>query len=279
LHRDIQRHWIYKNSQYLHIWFEMLLNARFSYEPKADVYKGVKYTINRGEFLYSRVTFADRLNIGESVLRKCVDYMIKEQMIEVVSSLGKNKPTIYRVCNYHLYNNSSTQPSEPIENKAIEEIVTQSQPSRNLVATKSQPTENLVATKSQPLKKKDNKVNNEKNEKNDNNVNNKNLPNVVFDSKTIISSYTQNQDLVAAIEDFIEMRKTIKRPLATQRALNGILNKLTAFGKTDDQKIQILDNSIMNSWQGIFELKCDIKTGNEKSNNIFLKAAKKEGTS
>ena len=70
----------------------------------------------------------------------------------------------------------------------------------------------------------------------------------------IISAYTDNNELAETLKDFIKMRKTIKSPL-TDRALKGILNKLDKFGNSDFEKIEILENSIMNSWRGVFELK------------------------
>ena len=70
----------------------------------------------------------------------------------------------------------------------------------------------------------------------------------------IIEAYTKNDLLVEAIKDFIKMRKTIKKPV-TDRGLKGILNKLDKYGKDDLEKIEILENSIMNCWQGVFELK------------------------
>ena len=70
----------------------------------------------------------------------------------------------------------------------------------------------------------------------------------------IIEAYTQNDLLVEAIKDFIKMRKTIKKPI-TDRGLKGILNKLDKYGSNDLEKIEILENSIMNCWQGVFELK------------------------
>ena len=70
----------------------------------------------------------------------------------------------------------------------------------------------------------------------------------------IIEAYTKNDLLVEAIKDFIKMRSTIKKPL-TDRALKGILNKLDNFTNNDLDKIEILENSIMNCWQGVFELK------------------------
>ena len=70
----------------------------------------------------------------------------------------------------------------------------------------------------------------------------------------IIEAYTKNDLLVEAIRDFIKMRSTIKKPL-TDRALKGILNKLDNFTNNDLDKVEILENSIMNCWQGVFELK------------------------
>lgn len=173
--RDIQKHWIYSNSQYLHLWFEMLLNARFADEPKDDIYKGVIYTINRGEFLFSRITYADRLKISESVVRKCVRHMVEDGMIEQVKSLGKNKPTLYRVRNYDVYNMAS----ETLINKGIGDIPTQSLPSGD-----------QVRTKSQPLKKKDKK------DKIDNNVNKENtIPPPIEDVKAYCKERGNNVDV------------------------------------------------------------------------------------
>ena len=70
----------------------------------------------------------------------------------------------------------------------------------------------------------------------------------------IIETYTKNDLLIEAIRDFIKMRSTIKKPL-TDRALKGILNKLDTFASNDLDKVEILENSIMNCWQGVFELK------------------------
>ena len=85
----------------------------------------------------------------------------------------------------------------------------------------------------------------------------------------IINAYTENNSLVEAIKDFIKMRKTIKKPI-TDRGLKMILNKLDQYGNDDLEKIEILENSIMNCWQGVFELKNKkepIAVGSENKNN------------
>lgn len=70
----------------------------------------------------------------------------------------------------------------------------------------------------------------------------------------IVCEYTKNDELKEAIYEFIKMRKMIKKPM-TDRALKGIFNKLDKFGRSDGEKIAILDQSIQNSWQGVYELK------------------------
>ena len=86
----------------------------------------------------------------------------------------------------------------------------------------------------------------------------------------IIEAYTKNDLLVEALKDFIKMRKAIKRPL-TDRAMKGILSKLNNCASDDLEKIEVLDQSIMNSWQGIFPLKEKTPTaiGGQRNNNKF----------
>ena len=57
-----------------------------------------------------------------------------------------------------------------------------------------------------------------------------------------------------ALHDFEEMRTKIRKPL-TDRAKQMILNKLYELAPDEETQIKILDQSTMNSWQGVFELK------------------------
>lgn len=70
----------------------------------------------------------------------------------------------------------------------------------------------------------------------------------------IINGYTSDDSLKSAIYEFIKMRKMIKKPL-TDKALKLMLSKLDKMATSNGEKIAILNQSIMNSWQGIFELK------------------------
>lgn len=66
-----------------------------------------------------------------------------------------------------------------------------------------------------------------------------------------------DKDLIDAIYDFIKMRKMIKKPM-TDRALRMVINKIRDIAPNDIKtQIKILEQSIMNSWQGVFPLQTE----------------------
>ena len=81
-----------------------------------------------------------------------------------------------------------------------------------------------------------------------------------FDS--ILDDYTQNQKLRETLSDFIKMRKAKKKPM-TDRALTMLLKKLDELSQNDDEKIRILEESILHTWDTVYPL----KTYNTQSQN------------
>ena len=65
-----------------------------------------------------------------------------------------------------------------------------------------------------------------------------------------IEEYTNDEHLKKTIYEFVKMRKKIKKPL-TDYGLQLVLKKLDKF----ENKIEVLEQSIINSWQGIYEVK------------------------
>jgi len=70
----------------------------------------------------------------------------------------------------------------------------------------------------------------------------------------IFSSFTDDPKLLDALQSFAKMRRDIKKPL-TERAAQLIVGKLTEQSSSIPVQIALLEQSIMNSWQGIFPLK------------------------
>lgn len=70
-------------------------------------------------------------------------------------------------------------------------------------------------------------------------------------------TYSDNDELNKAINDFVDFRKQIKNPI-TDRGIKIMLNKLKNLEPTSiANQIAILEQSIMNGWKGIFPLKGD----------------------
>jgi hypothetical protein len=86
----------------------MLFAARFSKEPKTVTYRQVLYTINYGEFIYGRSSWAGRLKIGEQKLRTLLKNLEDQAMIQTLYS-SPYRLTIYKIVNYEKYNMSNDQ--------------------------------------------------------------------------------------------------------------------------------------------------------------------------
>ena len=73
----------------------------------------------------------------------------------------------------------------------------------------------------------------------------------------IINGYTDNAELRSSLVEFVKMRKMMKKPL-TNKALSLLLTSkkgLDGLASTDAEKIDIVNQTIMHSWQGFFPLK------------------------
>ena len=90
---------------------------------------------------------------------------------------------------------------------------------------------------------------------------NKNVKNVK-NVKEII--YSDVPELNEAIIAFIDYRKSIKKPMS-DRAITLLLGKLNKMSNSVQEQIEILNQSILNGWQGIFPLKSDSGTGKKAS--------------
>ena len=83
-----------------------------------------------------------------------------------------------------------------------------------------------------------------------------------FDS--IIEAYTQDQELKDTIGEFIKMRQRIRKPM-TNYALSLMLKKLNKLAGTTQTKKDILNQSIINGWQDVYQLKKDWQNNQKKT--------------
>ena len=73
-------------------------------------------------------------------------------------------------------------------------------------------------------------------------------------------TYSNDPELNDAIVEFIKFRKEIKKPMS-DRAITLMINKLESLSHDKYEQVQILNQSIMQGWTGLYELKDDRQNG------------------
>ena len=98
LFRDINKHWIWQNSDYLKWWLDILLEV--NHAPAKVVINNKIYDCNRGEKLYSLDTWAHRWGTNKSKVRRFLQLLQNDNMIVLKSETQTTRLT---VCKYDTY--------------------------------------------------------------------------------------------------------------------------------------------------------------------------------
>ena len=98
LFRDINKHWIWQNSDYLKWWLDILLEV--NHAPAKVVINNKIYDCNRGEKLYSLDTWANRWGTNKSKVRRFLQLLQNDNMIVLKSETQTTRLT---VCKYDTY--------------------------------------------------------------------------------------------------------------------------------------------------------------------------------
>lgn len=98
----------------------------------------------------------------------------------------------------------------------------------------------------------DNEHDNDNDNEHDNDKKEKNKKRKTFDD--VFSENHFSNDLENTIKDFIDMRKTIKKPMTT-KALELLIRNLKKLTNLEDEQIAILNQSIEHGWQTVYPLK------------------------
>ena len=88
------------------------------------------------------------------------------------------------------------------------------------------------------------------------------------DFDRLINENFTDENLKQTIYEFIKMRKAIKKPLTT-KGLELMIRNLYKLSSNIEEQIEILNNSIMNNWLGIFPLKKEKQYKNKGSFDDF----------
>lgn len=209
----------------------------------------VKYTIDQ---LSCDIKIVD---IPAKTIYKNIQIMIKNGYLEIVKKASKGNAPIYRI----------TKITELKGEPKVNQGRTKGEPKVSNTNILNSKVENQGKAKGEP------KVHPIKEKEKDNIKKEKDTG-----LDKIIDSYTQDKELINTIRDFLKMRKAIKKPM-TDRALNIMLKKLSVFSDNTETQIKILENSIENSWQGIFQLKENNMQRSISKSNVTTEGLKLRG--
>lgn len=247
IHREIVEHWIYKDAEYLKVWLEMLVRARYWDDPSMELVEDQLVKIERGDFIFGRPKWSKRLGISEQRLKTLIQKMIKDDMIELVQKY--NRFTVYKIKNYEKFNQQDNQQINQQDNQQEDQTPSGFDGCGNQQNNQHDNQQsNQQSTSSQPASNQQSTINKESKERN------KNDKKVKKEDKTAFEDYTSNPTLLESLNSFLEYRKKIKKPM-TDRAIKLLLGELDKLANNDQDKIAILEQSILNGWQGIFPLK------------------------
>lgn len=107
VHRQIKDHFIYKDSETLHVWMHILLNA--THEGRQTVLNGKVVELLPGQMIFGRKKWSRDLNISESKIRSRIDLFVEAGMI---SKISNNKYSILTVKNWSEYQKNNHQSSQ-----------------------------------------------------------------------------------------------------------------------------------------------------------------------
>lgn len=222
--RKVRKSPLWKSLKATHriVMIELLLQAQFK---DGDVVRnGEILHLKRGQVATSYQHLVDDIgdkDIKVKVVRNAIEKLVKHDFLAKDEAKARaKKGLLLTVVNYGVY-----QDTENYKGKAKGK-------EKGITGAKQGQSKGKAGAISNNV----NKVNNDKNE--------------------VIKEYTSNPLLIESLNDFIKMRKANKGAF-TDKALTLLLGKLDKLAKTDQQKIDLLNESILNGWKGIFPIKKD----------------------
>lgn len=222
--RQIQDCWIWDDGDKFdkaHAWIDLLLLA--NHRDKKISVDGKPIVITRGMFLTSKVKLAQRWHWNIKTVDRFLKILESDAMI---TQENTHRWTTLTIVNYGVYqelmDNSTDNSMDNLMDNSMDNY-----------------TDNYT----------DNSLDTNKNVKNIKNVKN------VKNERNIKAFFPNDELLNQTFEDFIKMRKKIHAPMS-DRAIDLAINKLNELsGGDSEQAIEILNNSILHGWKGLFPLK------------------------
>ena len=105
LDRSMLNHWVWQDAETLKLWLEMLMRANF--EDKKRLFNGQLVDIKRGQLIFGRKVYAERLGMKENKVRTIIKLLEKDGMIRQQTT---NKYTVISITSYDCYQETTNKP-------------------------------------------------------------------------------------------------------------------------------------------------------------------------
>ena len=203
------------------VFLHLLLTANH----KEKQWKG--QTILRGQKLTSIEHLADDVGLTIQQTRTALKKLKSTHEITIKTTNKNTLITIEKFNNYQFEIDEDNKQN----NKQFNNLITNNQQTNNKQITTNK---------------------NEKNDNNDNIKKEKNKKRKTFEE--VLAENNCSEELEITVRDFIDMRKTIKKPM-TSKALELLFRNLEKLTNLEEEKIAILNQSIERGWQTVYPLK------------------------
>lgn len=243
-------------------WHDINTYRLFSYMLLVAWWKPGKHKgqdISRGSFPSSLNELSRETDLTENELRTAIKHL---KSTGEITSKSYNKFTVFTIKNYDLYQSDNEQNYTEITGK----ITGKSQADNKQLTSKSQAINkqitNLPIIKEikKEIREEDKKERKEEDTPPISPLQGETVDNFKSKSKPKKKEqtvyYPNDEQLDEAFKEFLVMRNKIKKPLATQKALTRMMNKLDRLSAGDnDLAVRILNQSTDHCWQDVYELK------------------------
>ncbi len=250
--RELQDHWMWEDKPFAHgqAWIDLIMLA--NYEDTKMPYKGEIIICERGTVNLSISCLANRWGWSRDKTRRFLKLLESDGMVTVNATTHRTTITLE---NYSIYNDVPATKRQQADSKKTRNSSNFVE-SDDLGATTNKATatienysvcDDTPTTNRQPIDSKSTASRQQADTTNNNNKNNKNN-----------NIYSDEPKLDTAVKEFITFRKKIKKPM-TDHAVKLMLSKLNKLTSDTDEQVEILNQSILNGWQGIYPLKQEEK--------------------
>ena len=216
LHRKITEWEWYTEVNTCKVFIHMLIKANHS----ENKWRG--QTIKEGSFITSLESLSSETGLTVRQVRTALNNLNKSGDIQRKSS---NKNTYIEIVNYERYQGNDTPNDKQDDKQTTSKMTNDRQSNDNQTTTNKNDKEYI---------------------KND-----KEYKRNTY--KGLIEAYTCNKTLVESLSGFVEMR--VKMKGFTTNALELALKKLDKMAANDNAKIEIVNQSIENSWKSFYPIK------------------------